>query len=126
MVNSELRQHIQASEVSAQALAAVTGLGVAWIIEWVDGGDVLPRDAASRLAAHFGLQWTDEPATDIATEQLRECVHRGGELRQAKCEPCGGPKLTPVMRCDLHGECQPTKRAAGVRSCLSCADFVSR
>ncbi len=51
------------------------------------------------------------------------CAHRGNQVRQEKCVPCGGAKTTTVFFCELHVECQPSKRAAGVRSCLSCVDY---
>lgn len=55
------------------------------------------------------------------------CPARGRELRQVRCQLCGGEeRLVPVFACTKHGECALARTQFGsrgeVRQCFTCGD----
>lgn len=50
------------------------------------------------------------------------CIHRGGQLRQEKCQTCQGEVRVKVFSCALHGECTLSNKLPNVRFCGACPD----
>ena len=68
-------------------------------------------------------------AKEATVAEVVPCIYRGAVLREARCEPCGGPRTVEVFACSFaiagqqpHAECQLTKRAIGIHPCLTCLD----
>ncbi len=63
-----------------------------------------------------------ETAARLPLDQLLACIHRGPEVRQERCESCGGTRIK-ILACAVHRKCQIDDRISGVQSCRMCDEI---
>jgi hypothetical protein len=52
------------------------------------------------------------------------CIYRGRDLRQERCETCGGSVRIKVFGCTIHRECQMDEKIPRVKPCNSCRERI--
>jgi len=54
---------------------------------------------------------------------VKNCIHRGAEIRRMQCPGCGGKITAIILACAVHGECTEfTRPLEGIKSCQGCVD----
>lgn len=87
-----------------------------------------PVCAVAVRDARYGKLWFGTPGASASPEPYREtrpCQHLGGPTGDlVRCPGCRGGTMLKLMKCAVHGECTPTRRADGVAYCVGCGDYL--